>query len=304
MRQFILLLALIIFFSGHTRAQIQTQTQELNATLTINSDKVQGSNKQIFNTLQNALLEFINNKKWSTATFTQNERIDCNFTIIVNSLEDNRFSAEIQIQARRPVYNSTYSTTIFNYRDTEFDFEYMEFEPLEYTENTLNSNLTATIIYYIYMILGFDFGSFSLNGGQQFFQQAQQIVTLAQSNPSWNGWTAFANRRNRHALATALTENQGGVFHTMWYNYHRKGLDEMAANSDRGRTNLISSLPALKELKSARPNSVLLQFFSDSKLDEAVSVYSKATTQEKQEGLKMFSDLFPTASSRLESLKN
>jgi hypothetical protein len=287
------------------QAQMQTQqVQELNATLTINSDKVQGTDKQIFGTLQKALLDFINNKKWTTATFSLNERIDCNFTIIVNSLDGNKFSSEIQVQALRPVFNSTYTTTIFNFRDTEFDFEYTEFEPLEYMENTLNSNLTATMIYYIYIILGFDFGSFSPNDGQQFFQQAQQIVNLAQSEPSWNGWTAFSNRKNRHALATALTENQGSMFHTMWYTYHRKGLDEMAANADRGRTNLISSLPALKELKSARPNSVLLQLFSDCKLDEVVSIYSKATTQEKQEGVKLLSDLFPTASSRLESLKN
>ncbi|MDR0743643.1 MAG: DUF4835 family protein [Tannerella sp.] len=295
-----LLFLLIIFFgiAGIVRSQ------ELNVALTINSDKVQGSSKQIFTTLQNALTEFINTKKWTTATFSQNERIDCNFTIIVNSLENNSFSCEIQVQARRPVYNSTYTTTIFNFRDTEFDFEYTEFEPLEYNENTLNSNLTAVIIYYIYMILGFDFDSFSPNGGQSFFQQAQQIVTLAQSEPSWNGWTAFANKRNRHALMTALTENQGDSFHTMWYNYHRKGLDEMAANADRGRTNLISSLSALKELKNARPASVLLQLFSDCKLDEAVAVYSKATIQEKQEGYKLFSDLYPAASTRYESLKN
>lgn len=295
-----ILFLLTSFFSIIASAQ----TQELNAVLTINSDKVQGSNKQVFNTLQTALAEFINAKKWTTATFAQNERIDCNFTIIVNSLENNLFSCEIQVQARRPVYNSTYTTTIFNFRDTEFDFEYTEFEPLEYNENTLNSNLTAVIIYYIYMILGFDFDSFSPNGGQQFFQQAQQIVTLAQSEPSWNGWTAFANRRNRHALATALTENQGDGFHTMWYNYHRKGLDEMAANADRGRTNLISSLSALRELKNARPTSVLLQLFSDCKLDETVAVYSKATTQEKQEGYKLFSELYPAVSSRYGSLKN
>ena len=277
--------------------------QEINATLTINSDKVQGSDKQIFNTLQRALLEFINNKKWTTATFALNERIECTFTIMVNSLEGNLFSAEIQVQALRPVYNSAFQTSIFNFRDTEFDFEYTEFEPLEYTENMLNSNLTATIVYYIYIILGFDFASFAPNGGLPYFQQAQQIVTVAQSQPAWNGWTAFANRRNRHALATALTENQGSAFHTMWYTYHRKGLDEMAANPDRGRTNLIAALPALKELKSARPNSILLQFFSDCKLDETVSVYSKATNQEKQEAVKLFSDLFPTASSRLEPLK-
>ena len=302
MKHFILLLAFFCI-PGFVKAQSQ-QVQELNATLTINSDKVQGTDKQIFTTLQTALIEFINNKKWSSATFTTNERIDCSFNIIVNSLDGNKFSSEIQVTARRPVYNSTYITTVFNFRDTEFDFEYTEFEPLEYMENTLNSNLTATIIYYIYIILGFDFGSFSPNGGQQFFQQAQQIVTLAQSNPGWNGWTAFSNRRNRHALATALTETQGNMFHTMWYTYHRKGLDEMAANADRGRTNLIASLPALKELKSARPNSILLQLFSDCKLDEVISIYSKAKTQEKQEGLKLLSDLFPTSASRLESLKN
>ena len=301
MKHFIFLIAFFCI-PGFVNAQLQ-QVQELNATLTINSERVQGTDKQIFTTLQSALLEFINNKKWSTATFTMNERVDCNFTIIVNSLDGNKFSSEIQVTARRPVYNSTYTTTVFNFRDTEFDFEYTEFEPLEYTENTLNSNLTATIIYYIYMVLGFDFGSFSPNGGQQFFQQAQQIVTLAQSNPAWNGWTAFSNRRNRHALATALTETQGSMFHTMWYTYHRKGLDEMAANADRGRTNLLASLPALKELKTARPNSVLLQLFNDCKLDEVVSIYSKAKTQEKQEGIKLLSDLFPTSSSRLESLK-
>ena len=277
--------------------------QELNATLTINSDKIQGSDKQIFNTLQRALTEFINNKKWTTASFAQNERIDCNFSIIVNTMEGNRFSAEIQVQASRPAYNSSYTTTIFNFRDTEFDFEYTEFEPLEYSENTLYSNLTATVLYYIYIVLGFDFASFAPNGGQPYFQQAQQIVTLAQSQPAWNGWTAFGNRRNRHALATALTEPQGNVFHTMWYTYHRRGLDEMAANPDRGRANLIAALPALKELKSSRPNSLLIQLFQDCKLEETVLVYSKATTQEKQEAIKLLSDLFPTASSRLESLK-
>ncbi len=298
MKRFI---CLIICFFSFT---FTFKAQELNAVLNINSDKVQGTNDQIFNTLQNALTEFINMKKWTTATFSQNERIDCTFTIIVNSLEDNAFNGEIQIQARRPVYNSTYTTTIFNFRDTEFNFEYTEFEPLEYTENMLNSNLTATITYYIYVILGLDFDSFSPNGGRQFFQQAQQIVNLAQSEPSWNGWKAFGSKKNRHALITALTENQGEVFHTMWYNYHRKGLDEMAANASRGRTNIIASLSGLQELKKARPSSVLLQLFNDCKLDESVSIYSKGTTQEKQEGYKLFLSLFPASSTRYESLKN
>lgn len=278
--------------------------QELNARITINSDKVQGTNKQIFTTLQTALMEFVNNKKWTDATFAVNERIDCTMTIIINEMpSDNSFKGEIQVQARRPVYNSTYTTTLLNFRDTQFDFEYVEFEPLEYTENTLNSNLTATVVFYIYTILGLDFDSFSLLGGTAYFQQAQQIVSLAQAQPSWTGWKAFDTDRNRHAVATALTDNTSELFRQMWYTYHRKGLDEMAANADRGRTTIISVLPTLEQIRSARPASVLLQMFLDGKLDEVISIYSKATTQEKQEGYKILSNLYPTEKTRLELLK-
>jgi hypothetical protein len=282
---------------------IQAQSSEVNVRLTINSDKIQGTNKQIFTTLQTALNEFANNKKWTNATFALNERIDCTFTIILNEMADNRFAGEIQVLARRPVFNSAYTTTIFNFRDTQFDFEYTEFEPLEYTENTIESNLTATIVFYIYTILGLDFDSFAPKGGTAFLQEAQHIVTLAQSQMGWSGWKAFDSDRNRHALATALTENNGESFRQFWYDYHRKGLDEMAANADRGRTNIIAALPALTTFKTARPNSVLLQVFSDAKLDEVIAIYSKATTQEKQEGYKMLSNLYPAESIRLEAIK-
>ena len=281
-----------------------SQVSELNAKLSINSSKIQGTNKEVFNTLQRALNEFINNKKWTNAKFSPNERIDCAFTMIVNTLEDNRFSCELQVQARRPVYNSSYTTTIFNFRDTQLDFQYTEMEPLEYSETTLQSNLTATIVFYIYVILGIDFDGFSPKGGSVFFQQAQQILTLAQSESSWNGWKAFENDRNRHALITALTENQSEGYRQFWYDYHRKGLDEMAANADRGRTNILDALPALTADKIARPTSILLQVFSDTKLDELVAIYSKATTQEKQTGYKTLSNLYPGQTNRLESLRN
>ena len=280
------------------------QISELNARLTINSDKVQGTNKEIFKTLQTALNEFINNRKWTNARFAPNERIDCTFTLIVNTMEGDRFSSELQVQARRPVYNSVYTTTLLNFRDTRLDFTYTEHEPLEYNESTLQNNLTATVVFYIYTILGLDFDSFSPKGGSPFLNQAQQIVTLAQSEPSWNGWKAFDGSDNRHALITALTEPQGEAFRQFWYDYHRKGLDEMAANPDRGRTNLIAALPALSTLKSARPTSILLQLFTDAKLDEVNAIYSKATTQEKQEGYKLLSNLFPGSVNRFESLRN
>ena len=280
------------------------KSQELNARVTINSDKVQGTNKQVFTTLQTALTEFINNRKWTDATFAVNERIDCSFTLIINEMPtESSFKGELQIQARRPVYNSSYSTTLFNFRDTQLDFDYTEFEPLEYTQNTLQNNLTASVVFYIYVILGLDFDSFAQTGGSPFIQQAMQVVTLAQSEMAWTGWKAFDSNRNRHALATALTDNTSAVLREMWYTYHRKGLDEMAANPDRGRTTIIETLPALKEIQTARPGSVLMQLFSDSKLDEVVSVYSKANQTEKQEGYKLLSTIFPTQTTRLEPLK-
>lgn len=280
------------------------EAQELNARVKINSDKIQGTNKQVYTTLQTALTEFINNKKWTDATFAVNERIDCSITIIVNEVpSDNNFKSEIQIQASRPVYNSTYPTTLLNFSDKQLDFEYTEFEPLEYTENTLNSNLTATIVFYIYTILGLDFDSFSPKGGTAYLQQAQQIVSLAQAQAGWTGWKAFDSNRNRHAVATALTDNAADQFRELWYTYHRKGLDEMAANPDRGRTTILSTLPILEQIKSARPTSVLLQMFTDAKLDEVVNVYSKATTPEKQEGYKILSNLYPSQIDRLEPLK-
>ena len=276
--------------------------QELNAQITVNGDKIANANKSVFTTLQNALTEFINNRKWTDATFAVNERIDCSMTIIVNEMEESSFKGEIQVQARRPVYNSSYTTTLLNFRDQQFDFEYMEGEPLEYQENMLTGNLTATVVFYIYIILGLDFDSFSPLGGTAYIQQAQQIVSLAQSQ-SWSGWKAFDSNRNRHAVATALQDNASEAFRNLWYTYHRKGLDEMAANADRGRTTIIEALPALQEVKKARPTSVLLQMFSDAKLDEIVLIYSKATTQEKQSGYKLLQEIYPTETTRLEALQ-
>ena len=276
--------------------------QELNARITVNGDKIANANKSVFTTLQNALTEFINNRKWTDATFAVNERIDCSMTIIVNEMEESSFKGEIQVQARRPVYNSSYTTTLLNFRDQQFDFEYMEGEPLEYQENMLTGNLTATVVSYIYIILGLDFDSFSPLGGTAYIQQAQQIVSLAQSQ-SWSGWKAFDSNRNRHAVATALQDNASEAFRNLWYTYHRKGLDEMAANPDRGRTTIIEALPALQEVKKARPTSVLLQMFSDAKLDEIVLIYSKATTQEKQSGYKLLQEIYPTETTRLEALQ-
>lgn len=296
-KQLLLFLLGVFFFAGNVSAQ------EINARVTINSDKIAGSDKRVYETLQNALTEFINGKQWTDATFSVNERIECTITLIINEVEDKNFKGEIQVQARRPVYNSSYTTTLLNFRDRQFEFEYTEYEPLEYMENTLTNNLTAVVTFYVYLILGLDFDSFSPLGGNAFIQQAQQIVSMAQSQMGWIGWKAFDSNQNRHAVITALTDNTLEDFRQMWYTYHRRGLDEMAANPDRGRTNIITALQTLQQIKSARPTSVILQMFADSKLDEIVAVYSKATSQEKQDGFKLLSTIYLTESTRLEPLK-
>lgn len=298
---FLLVLASILPWLA--QAQTGMQAQELNAAVKVDHSKIQGTNTQVYTTLQKDLTEFINNRKWTDATFGVNERIDCTFTILIKEATDNSYKAELQVQARRPVYNSSYTTTLLNFRDTELNFDYVEFEQLEFTENSLSSNLIASIVFYVYTILGLDFDSFSPKGGSSFLQQAQHIVSLAQAQPGWLGWKAFDSDRNRHALATALTDNTSDQFREMWYTYHRKGLDEMAANPDRGRTTILSLLPTMEQIKSARPNSALLQMFADAKLDEIVAIYSKATTQEKQEGYKLLSNLYPALTTHLESLK-
>ena len=223
--------------------------------------------------------------------------------IIVNEMDETTFKSEIQVQARRPVYNSSYTTTLLNFRDQELEFEYTEGETLDYNSNTLTNNLTATVVFYVYLILGLDFDSFALQGGNTYIQQAQQIVNLAQSEMGWTGWKAFDSNRNRHAVVTALQDNASEAFRQMWYTYHMKGLDEMAANADRGRTTIIEAISALQTVKQARPTSVLLQMFSDAKLDELIAIYSKATSQERQEGYKFLMDIYPAQSTRLEELK-
>ena len=186
---------------------------ELNAKVTVNSDKVQSTNKQVFTTLQTALTEFLNNRKWTDATFAINERINCSFTLIINEMvSDNSFKGELQIQSNRPVFNSSYTTTLLNFRDKEVEFDYVEFEPLQFVDNTLDNNLVAILVFYVNIILGLDFDSFALDGGSAYFQQAKQIVSLAQSQASWTGWKAFDSNLNRHAVATAFTENPGEDF--------------------------------------------------------------------------------------------
>ncbi len=278
--------------------------QELSARVNVNSDKLQGTDKSIFTSMQNALTALVNGTKWSSATFAPAEKIECTFGLILTGKADgaDAYTGEITVTARRPVYNSSYTTPLINFRDTKVEFEYTENMPLEYIETSITNNLVAVFAFYSYIILGLDFDSFAPMGGSYFYRQAERISNTAQST-SWTGWETFGTTMGRGALINALSDESLTNFREMWYTYHRKGLDEMAANADRSRTTIIGVLPALQQVYDTRSSNVLLQLFADSKLDETVAICTKASTEEKKEIYEMFNKLYPTLSSRLEPLK-
>ena len=194
--------------------------------------------------MQRALNQLINETKWSTVTFSSNERIDCVFSLtILEQSAETTFKAELFIQARRPVYNSSYITSILNYRDVNITFEYMENAPLEIVQTAIDNNLVATVAFYCNLVLALDFDGFSHQGGNVFYRQAQSIAMQAQSNSNWTGWSAFDDRKSRSSIINSYLDESIKPFREMWYTYHRKSLDEMAANPDRGRTTLLNALP-------------------------------------------------------------
>jgi len=303
MRNYLLYLFIVFFISG-IRLQAQMSIPELNATVTVNSDRIQSSDKSIFPAMQRSISNFINGKTWSNATFATNERIDCSFSLtIMEQTAQNSFKAELYIQARRPVYNSSYVTSILNYRDKNVAFDYVENAALQFVENSLDDNLVAVIAFYCNMILASDFDSFSSLGGGVFYREAQSIATQAQSNSAWTGWSAFDDNKSRLSIVNAYMDESIKPYRQMWYTYHLKGLDAMAANPDRGRTTILEALPVLKDIRSVRNSDILLQMFADCKIDEIVSIASNANDEEKQSLYDLLKGVFPAATSQLDPLK-
>lgn len=280
---------------------IGAKAQELSATISINSSKIQG-NPQVFKTLEDQLRTFINERKWTNVEFLVNERIDCSFTIIINEMASNTFTGELQIQSRRPVYNATYTTTLINFRDPSFVFDYVEYQPLEFDANNIQSNLVANIAFYVYMVLGMDFDSMSPFGGTPYFRQMQTIANNVQPN-NWSGWETFGSDKSKYAIAGAFNTPAFEPYRQMWYDYHRTGLDDMAANADRGKVKVLQSVSVISSLHSQRPNLVLVTLFGDAKLEELVNVYSEATEQEKKQAYESLRNVYPTRTAELDKLR-
>jgi len=277
------------------------QAQELNCNVQLNSDQVQGTNKSVFNTLQKSISEFVNNRKWTELTFANNERIECTFNIVVKSVANDFYTAEIQVQSRRPIFNSGYYTTLFNFKDNSFNFNYKEFDQLEMNENTITSNLTAVLSYYAYVLIGYDMDSYSRLGGTPYFQKAEGIVNSAQGT-ELSGWKAFESSKNRYALVNNIMDEAFKKYRNYFYEYQRLGLDEMSTNMTNGRARIAAGLPLLREANRARPSAIIISSFLDAKTDELVNIFSQATTKEKTEAVEILSDVNPTQSGRYEQI--
>lgn len=284
-------------------AVVPAAAQELNCTVEVNAQQVDGSYKPTFETLKTSMTEYLNETKWTNTTFSPVERIDCRFFLTVASYDGDRVKGEIQVQLSRPVYNSTYTTTLFNFRDTKVEFDYRDGDPLIFSENSFDGNLTALLNYYAYLFLAIDFDSFSPEGGQPYFDKAASVVQQAQSSGEI-GWRTFEDTKNRSAVLSAYTDaNMQGV-RRMLYDYHRKGLDEMVTSPDKGRATITKSLKNIAEVYKVAPMSVALSIFHDSKIDELVNLYSKAPQSEREEVYEMLSPIYPTDRDRIEKIKN
>lgn len=277
-------------------------SQELNCKVEVNADKVQNVNKEVFNTLQSAISDYINTQKWTEAQFSTNEKIECRLYLTINSYEEPNISGDLQIQSLRPVYNSSYTTTIINFKDTKVDFTYELNQPLVFSDVSWEGNLTGILNFYAYLIIAMDFDTFSPNGGDPYYDKAENIVRMAQSEGE-SGWKAFEDTKNRSSVLSAYTDKTTSGIRDILYKYHRKGLDEMVVSPDKGRSIITQTISTLQSIYDIAPMSVCLSMFKDAKLDELVNVYSKTSKTERDEVYEILKVLYPTETTRLKKIK-
>ena len=265
----------------------QSHAQELQAKITINHNQIQGTDKSVFENLQQTLEQFVNDRQWTNLQFQKNERIQCSFNITVTKYDksSNLFTCKALIQASRPVYNSAYTTTIYNNSDNEFTFEFAEFDQLEFNEETLDNQLVALFAYYAYLIIGINLDTFAPMGGEDVLQRCMTLTNNAQ-NLNFPGWKSFDNDRNRFAIINDYLDGGMAPFRQLQYDYYRKGLDEMANNAERGRTEITTAIQEdLKKCHEDKPLSRLPQIWTDYKRDELANIYKGKGTQKEKESV-------------------
>ena len=282
MRLHILFVFLLLWGSG-----LDAHAQELNAKITINHNQIQGTDVSVFENLEQTLTQFVNERQWTNLQFQKNERINCNFNITVTKYDktSNTFTCKALIQANRPVYNASYTTTLYNNVDNDFNFSFAQFDQLEFNEEAISNQLTALFAYYAYLIIGMNLDSFSPMGGTDILQRCMNLTNNAQ-NLQFTGWKSFDNNRNRFAIINDYLDGAMQPFRQLQYDYYRKGLDEMSTKADRGRKEVTKALENdLKKCHEDRPTSLLPQIWTDYKRDELASIYKGKGTQKEKESV-------------------
>lgn len=277
----LLFFVLMSIFAGDVRAQ------ELQARVTLNYSQIQGTDASVFEDLKQTLTQFINDRQWTNLQFQKNERIPCNFNITVTKYDNssNLFTCKATIQANRPVYNSTYTSTIYNNTDNDFNFNYAQFDQLQFNEENVDNQLTALVAYYAYLIIGINLDTFAPMGGEEVLQQCMNLANNSQ-NLNFPGWKAFDNDRNRFAIINDYLDGSMKTFRQFQYDYYRTGLDEMANNAERGRTNITIAIENdLKKCHEDNPMSMLPQIWTDYKRDELANIYKGKGTQKEKESV-------------------
>ena len=276
--------------------------QELLCTIRVNSSQVQTSDRKVFQTMQTSIHEFVNNTKWTSANIKNEERIECSILInISKKISNDEFEGSIQIQSTRPIYGTSYKSTLFNFLDNNFRFKYLEYQSLEYSENTHMSNLTSVLAFYVNIILGLDFATFSEEGGNEYFNIAQRIVNNAQ-NARETGWKAFESDKNRYWLAHDLLDSRYSDFHMCMYRYHRTGLDILAEEPEDARYEITEALESLKSIYRENASSFILQLFFDAKSDEISKIYSESYPNEQARIIKTLLEIDPSHSSKYQAI--
>jgi hypothetical protein len=293
---------LIILISG---AEV-IYSQELNCNVQVSAQKIQGSNRQVFESMQRDIYEFMNNTVWTNHVFSYAERIDCNIIInLTDQFSADEFRGTIQVQLKRPIFNTTYNSTMLNFMDNNFQFRYVEFQPLEFDPNSYRSSLVSVLAYYAYMIIGFDYDSYSTLGGTEFFQVAEKIVTNAQnaSEPGWKPYDGSRNKNRYWLVKNTLDKEYEGVRRFI-HEYNINGLDKMESRTAEARTSIAESLKLLLEVYRAKPDPFmyLLQVILESKADELVNIFSEAFPEEKSRVIQILIEIDPGNKTKYEKI--
>ena len=278
-------------------------SQEILCNVQVNASQIQTSDKKIYQTMQTSIYEFLNNTQWTNTLVNNEERIECTMLISIKErVSNDEFKATIQIQSTRPIFGTSYKSTMFNYIDNNFRFKYLEYQSLEFSETTHLSNLTSVLAFYVNIILGLDYGSFSDQGGIEYFLKAQNIVNNCQ-NTAEIGWKAFESDKNRYWIAHDFLESRYGIVHDVLYRYHRLGMDKLSEEPDDARFEITEALEELRKVYRENPNALLLKLFFDAKSNEIKNIYSEAYPNEQNRIIQTLIEIDPSKSSEYQSIK-